>query len=435
MKLILACVLAFFAASVAADHYAVLVAGSNTYANYRHQADVSHAYQIVTKYGIPASNIITMMYDDIASNEENPFPGKIFNRNGTDAPDVYQGVKIDYKGADVTAANFLAVLTGDSSTTGGKPVLQSTENDLVFVNFVDHGANGLVAFPSGGYLYADKLLAALATMGQKKMYKQLVFYMEACESGSMFVNLPTDSNIYATTAANPNQSSWGTYCPPNDMVNGKNLQTCLGDLYSVNWMQNSDKGDKETLEAQYKLVATETTKSEVMQYGQQTFTSEAIGQFQGDMNSANPILPAFTAALRLRGATDDDLLAVRQPTVHVDSREASMHSLYHRYIAASGDLRARLGEALRTELAHRAHMTRVFDVMADTVFGERAAELKSYNLPATAFDCHRAVDAAVEAKCGKYGDYTLKFHNIVVNMCETADEATVLAAVDAACLN
>jgi len=26
------------------DHWAVLVAGSNTYANYRHQADIYHAY-------------------------------------------------------------------------------------------------------------------------------------------------------------------------------------------------------------------------------------------------------------------------------------------------------------------------------------------------------------------------------------------------------
>jgi glycosylphosphatidylinositol transamidase (GPIT) subunit GPI8 len=29
-----------------ADHYAVLVAGSHTYGNYRHHADVAHAYQV-----------------------------------------------------------------------------------------------------------------------------------------------------------------------------------------------------------------------------------------------------------------------------------------------------------------------------------------------------------------------------------------------------
>jgi legumain len=58
--------------------------------------------------------------------------------------------------------------------------------------------------------------------------------------------LPDNTNIYANTAADPNQSSWGTYCPPNDVVKGKEINSCLGDLFSVNWMQNSDKSDLKT---------------------------------------------------------------------------------------------------------------------------------------------------------------------------------------------
>lgn len=50
-----------------AANWAVLVAGSNGWYNYRHQADVCHAYQILHKNGIPDSNIIVMMYDDIAN--------------------------------------------------------------------------------------------------------------------------------------------------------------------------------------------------------------------------------------------------------------------------------------------------------------------------------------------------------------------------------
>jgi legumain len=55
---------------ITADNFAVLVAGSNGYYNYRHQADVCHAYQILHKHGIPDSNIVVMMYDDIAHNVE-----------------------------------------------------------------------------------------------------------------------------------------------------------------------------------------------------------------------------------------------------------------------------------------------------------------------------------------------------------------------------
>lgn len=61
--------LALFRCASAAN-YAVLVAGSSGYANYRHQSDVCHAYQILHKNGIPDSNIVVMMYDDIAHSLE-----------------------------------------------------------------------------------------------------------------------------------------------------------------------------------------------------------------------------------------------------------------------------------------------------------------------------------------------------------------------------
>ena len=69
--------LLFFAA---ADNWAVLVAGSNTYSNYRHQSDVFHAYQILIKNNFDPSKIITFAYDDIANSSSNPFKGKVFNK-------------------------------------------------------------------------------------------------------------------------------------------------------------------------------------------------------------------------------------------------------------------------------------------------------------------------------------------------------------------
>ena len=81
-----------------------------------------------------------MMEDDVANDQENPFPGKMFNKpteEGTPGYDVYDGCNIDYRGSVVTAKLFLDVLQG-KSTTGGK-VLKSGPNDKVFINFVDHG--------------------------------------------------------------------------------------------------------------------------------------------------------------------------------------------------------------------------------------------------------------------------------------------------------
>jgi hypothetical protein len=67
--------------------------------------------------------------------------------------------------------------------------------------------------------------------------------MQACESGSMCANglIADDSGIYCETAANPDESSWGYYCPPDDVVNGTHVGSCLGDLYSVAFVENSEQ--------------------------------------------------------------------------------------------------------------------------------------------------------------------------------------------------
>lgn len=66
-----------------------------------------------------------------------------------------------------------------------------------------------------------------------------VFYLEACESGSIFEGLlPEGLNIFATTASNAEESSWGTYCPGEYPSPPPEYETCLGDLYSVAWMED-----------------------------------------------------------------------------------------------------------------------------------------------------------------------------------------------------
>jgi legumain len=133
---------------------------------------VCHAYQVLIQHGVSADNIVTMAYDDIANNDQNPFPGALYNQPGDNPPNVYEGCKIDYKGGDVNPDNFLAILKGDKSgvSGGNGRVLESTKEDNVFINFVDHGAPGLIAFPVQ-YLYADTLLSTLSDMEKLGKYK------------------------------------------------------------------------------------------------------------------------------------------------------------------------------------------------------------------------------------------------------------------------
>ncbi|KAK6042768.1 peptidase C13 family protein [Cooperia oncophora] len=176
--------------------YAVLVAGSNGWYNYRHQADVAHSYHTLLEHGVKKENIIVMMYDDIAndprmlldysailtnSSSRNPYKGQLFN--SPYGPDVYQGLNIDYRvsgkvfrllpceslynkssvsqGDSVNIPNFLAVLKGDATSCEGRkwPCYSQastvyfgnshTINDRIFVYFTDHGGSGIIAFPEG----------------------------------------------------------------------------------------------------------------------------------------------------------------------------------------------------------------------------------------------------------------------------------------------
>lgn len=93
-----------------------------------------------------------MSYNDVANNKLNPFPGTLFNKPSGNKPgvNVYNNCVIDYTGASVTPSNFIAILEGNSSATvgGNGRVLKSGPNDTVFLNFADHGAAGLIAFPT-----------------------------------------------------------------------------------------------------------------------------------------------------------------------------------------------------------------------------------------------------------------------------------------------
>lgn len=273
---------------ISCDNYAVLVAGSNTYTNYRHQSDIFHHYHILVDRGINPDNIIVFAYDDIANNTRNPFPGKVFN--SPKGIDVYEGVVIDYFGKDVTPENFIAAITGDADSVSAKDrrttkkVLTSTENDNVYIYFSDHGSDNLISFPSK-YLYSDELNSALLTMYEKRMYKELVFYLEACHSGSMFEKLlPKNISVYATTAANPDESSYADYCSYQAKVNGTLIGSCLGDEYSCRFMEDieSRPGDKlkeYTMQEQYEYLVKVVEGSHVMQYGDLEIAKKSIYEF------------------------------------------------------------------------------------------------------------------------------------------------------------
>ncbi|NP_001401341.1 Vacuolar-processing enzyme beta-isozyme 1 [Zea mays] len=402
--------------------WAVLVAGSFGYGNYRHQADVCHAYQILQKGGVKKENIVVFMYDDIAHNILNPRPGVIINH--PKGANVYDGVPKDYTGDQVTTENFFAVLLGNrSATTGGsKKVIDSKPNDHIFIYYSDHGGPGVLGMPNLPYLYAGDFIKVLKKKHASNSYSKMVIYVEACESGSIFEGLmPEDLNIYVTTASNPVENSWGTYCPGMEPSPPPEYITCLGDLYSVSWMEDSETHNlkKETIKDQYEVVKTRTSNSNkykegshVMEYGDKTFKDEKLSFYQG-FDPAN--------------ANIANMLLWPGPKGAVNQRDADLLFMWKRYEQLNGGTEEKLRALIEIKetVQHRKHLDSSIDFVGRLVFGfEKGPSMleavRTSGQPLVDdWDCLKRMVRIFESQCGSLTQYGMKYMRAFANICNS----------------
>jgi len=238
----------------------------------------------------------------------------------------------------------------------------------------------------------------------------------------MFNNLlPPNINVYATSASSPTESSWGCYCPPQDKVNGKSIGSCLGDLYSVNWMEDTDKfGPSRTLQDQFVQVAKLTDMSKVMQWGDLTFTNMTVGSFQGDgkrvaafpaeeVREYDGAEPALYSADELRSMSA------------VSTYDIPMHLAYYSYLRHDGknmhESHALLSE-LTKELTMRLNTDRVFMSLSSKLGGDLAPEvLTGRNTAPVNWECLNVAKQAYRIHCGEHTDYSRKYVRVLSNLC------------------
>lgn len=69
-------------------------------------------YRTIKRLGVPDSNILLMLADDVSCNARNPFPAQVY-ANKDRKLDLYgDGIEVDYRGYEVTVESFLRLLTG-----------------------------------------------------------------------------------------------------------------------------------------------------------------------------------------------------------------------------------------------------------------------------------------------------------------------------------
>jgi len=250
-------------------------------------------------------------------------------------------------------------------------------------------------------------------MQSKQMFQELVFYMEACESGSMFPDLTKDGKIFAVTAANAQESSWGFYCGPGDLVRGKNLGTCLGDLFSISWMEDSDLGlwSAETIKQQVQKVTTRTSKSHVMTFGDLSLESQTIGRVE------------MTEAL---GTSAEAM----QKGKAYDVRDIPLHTAYWRWARAEAQEKAREYDAMQRVVTNRAADEALFGTLAQRACGALpgcSSMMASGKSELTDYECHKVLSSTIQESCprrekhnaGGWNGFNMKFSQVLVNLCES----------------
>ena len=404
--------------------WVLLVAGSKDYYNYRHQSDIYHAYQLYVNLGIPEENIIVMHFDDIANNSQNPKPGTVINYPG--GPNNYPGVPKDYTGKDVTPENFLKILSGENMGPG-KKTIASGPNDRIFVFFSDHGSPGLIAFPGFSVLHAEDLVKTIEQMHNQNKYKEMVMYIEACESGSMFNNLLKDEwNVYAVTAANPFESSYA--CFSSNVYN-----TYLADCFSVDYLMETTKLmnnlDKVTFQDQYLSLKKQVNTSNVCQYGTKSISEEPLSLFfRGDKKQAEPqyslglMMP--TPLVKIGG----DALSSRKVKEHYLLNMIRKSNDYKYQM----ELKEHQRQYMRATVVFGAlsHALNLHVVRAKDAASRASDHCYSRTMNPT---CNKIAVQAMEKYCGQFNEANIEYASYIRDACTVASAEEVSARLRDIC--
>lgn len=93
------------------NNWAILIDTSAFWFNYRHASNILGIYNQIKSRGIPDSQIILMLAEDLTCNSRNVFPGTVVNNELRRENLMGIGVEVDYRGAEVTVENLIRLLT------------------------------------------------------------------------------------------------------------------------------------------------------------------------------------------------------------------------------------------------------------------------------------------------------------------------------------
>ncbi|KAK8809673.1 hypothetical protein WA158_000616 [Blastocystis sp. Blastoise] len=398
-----------------ASKWAVLVAGTTGIENYRHQANNAHAYHTLISNGYKPEHIIVFASSDVAESQLNPIPGTLYNHPGDDAIDYNEGLHIDYSGKDCSSENYLKVLMGDESLTGKK--LQTNSDDTIFLAYFGHGAGGFVDFPNGSSLFKDELMNTFDKMYSENKYNRIVYYMDAYQSKAMFTSLSMNKRIYAVTGGLRTESSMAEYC--GSLIHGKKFPLCVGDEFSVRWMEELDGHNlNNTLQQTYDIYKNLMSRSYMHQWGDSSFKNVKIVEiFRGENYLGSSKLAIDIHKNNLRNSVDT--------YKNLYSNSIQSLSFYEEL------LKINTNKNLEQMIKNKYEILKRSMYQIDEYMGSLIRILKHMNVihfitPVDSVDniqCYKEGIQILKHKFGTY-DYMYKYYDIIGSLCQQYNATT-----------
>jgi glycosylphosphatidylinositol transamidase (GPIT) subunit GPI8 len=270
------------------DRWAVVISPSTTWTNYRHQADAFAMYQMLRQHGYDDDHIVLIVEDNLAYDENNDYPGKIFVDLLPSAPEgvtidpeifnVRKAAVVDYHFTDLRPEDLADIMTGRRSERLPHVIHPDSTSD-VFVFWSGHG--GSKDGPLWGnedakeYFGSDRMKNIVREMsgngpdGQTashKKYRRMLLAIETCYSGKWGEAIEGMPDVLVLTAASPYETSKAD-------VHDNELGVYLSNAFARTFRYYMDYRSFLSIYDFYKELFKSTNGSHVTIYNQQQYGS------------------------------------------------------------------------------------------------------------------------------------------------------------------
>lgn len=179
------------------ESYALIIAASSSWNNYRHQAGAYAFYQMLKTNGMDDDHILLISEDDIANNPLNPNPGFISSPTGEG--NLYDGVQVDYRPSELNFGDLINIFTDGGDFKPGR-------SDNLLVYWAGHGE------PEGpmwlnNIIPANQVADLFKRLSQDNYFRKLLLFMDTDYSGKVGIACPNLFGMLYITATNDRETA------------------------------------------------------------------------------------------------------------------------------------------------------------------------------------------------------------------------------------